>query len=177
MYSQDLYHHGTKGQKWRIRKYQNPDGSLTPEGKRRYGYGSKSNSVRSNAGHRKFANDALKTETKLNKQYDKALKKNDADKIKKAKNDIKSFNVDKNKAAKLLDMSAKEISYRDAEAQYNRRLRRAAVTGGVIAGPFGAALGAIGSQMTATGSSYVEAYKNAYADYQKEQKRKVVSVI
>ena len=33
MYSQELYHHGTKGQKWGIRKYQNSDGSLTPEGK------------------------------------------------------------------------------------------------------------------------------------------------
>lgn len=32
-----LVHHGTKGQKWGIRKYQNPDGSLTPAGVRRYG--------------------------------------------------------------------------------------------------------------------------------------------
>lgn len=31
-----LMHHGTKGQKWGVRRYQNPDGSLTPEGKRRY---------------------------------------------------------------------------------------------------------------------------------------------
>lgn len=33
----ELYHHGIKGQKWGIRRFQNPDGSLTPEGKRRYG--------------------------------------------------------------------------------------------------------------------------------------------
>lgn len=32
----ELYHHGIKGQKWGIRRYQNPDGSLTEEGKRRY---------------------------------------------------------------------------------------------------------------------------------------------
>lgn len=32
----ELYHHGIKGQKWGIRRYQNPDGSLTPEGKMRY---------------------------------------------------------------------------------------------------------------------------------------------
>lgn len=31
-----LYHHGTKGMKWHIRRYQNPDGSLTPAGKERY---------------------------------------------------------------------------------------------------------------------------------------------
>ena len=33
-----LMHHGVKGQKWGIRRYQNPDGSLTPEGLKRYGY-------------------------------------------------------------------------------------------------------------------------------------------
>lgn len=35
-YSNELYHHGIKGQKWGIRRYQNPDGSLTPEGRKRY---------------------------------------------------------------------------------------------------------------------------------------------
>ena len=34
----ELYHHGIKGQKWGIRKYQNEDGTLTAEGKARYGY-------------------------------------------------------------------------------------------------------------------------------------------
>ncbi len=32
----ELYHHGTKGMKWGIRRYQNKDGSLTPAGKKRY---------------------------------------------------------------------------------------------------------------------------------------------
>lgn len=32
----ELYHHGIKGQKWGIRRYQNEDGSLTPEGLARY---------------------------------------------------------------------------------------------------------------------------------------------
>lgn len=34
-----LMHHGTKGQKWGVRKYQNTDGSLTAEGRRHYGIG------------------------------------------------------------------------------------------------------------------------------------------
>ena len=32
----NLYHSGIKGMKWGIRRYQNPDGTLTEEGKRRY---------------------------------------------------------------------------------------------------------------------------------------------
>lgn len=32
-----ISHHGIKGQKWGIRRYQNPDGTLTEEGKKRYG--------------------------------------------------------------------------------------------------------------------------------------------
>ena len=31
----ELYHHGVKGQRWGERRYQNPDGSLTSEGKKR----------------------------------------------------------------------------------------------------------------------------------------------
>lgn len=34
-----LVHHGIKDQKWGIRRYQNEDGSLTPEGRKRYGIG------------------------------------------------------------------------------------------------------------------------------------------
>ena len=34
---EELYHHGIKGQKWGIRRWQNEDGTLTEEGKARYG--------------------------------------------------------------------------------------------------------------------------------------------
>lgn len=35
VYGNSLYHHGIKGQKWGVRRYQNPDGSLTQAGRMR----------------------------------------------------------------------------------------------------------------------------------------------
>lgn len=44
----ELYHHGVKGMKWGRRRYQNKDGSLTPEGNKRY-----ARDQRENAGKKK----------------------------------------------------------------------------------------------------------------------------
>ena len=35
--STELYHHGVKGQKWGVRRYQNADGTYTSDGKTHYG--------------------------------------------------------------------------------------------------------------------------------------------
>ena len=51
-----LVHHGIKGQKWGVRRYQNNDGSLTPEGRTRYNTGSE------NGAHKKSK---LKTAAKI----------------------------------------------------------------------------------------------------------------
>lgn len=47
--NEELYHHGIKGQKWGIRRFQNEDGSLTPEGMKRYGVDASGNMTKRGA--------------------------------------------------------------------------------------------------------------------------------
>ena len=39
VFDDELYHHGIQGQRWGFRRFQNEDGSWTPEGRERYGKG------------------------------------------------------------------------------------------------------------------------------------------
>lgn len=60
-----LAHYGIKGQKWGVRRFQNPDGSLTEEGKRRY-------NLVQNAS--KLYMESAKTSLKTAKGYEKEAK-------------------------------------------------------------------------------------------------------
>jgi len=62
----ELYHHGIKGQKWGIRRYQNPDGSLTAAGRARYGTIENFNNAQAYKNAKK----------EYSKAYDKAYSKN-----------------------------------------------------------------------------------------------------
>lgn len=53
----ELYHHGVKGQKWGVRRYQNEDGTLTAAGKKRY---TNSDGSLNEKGKKKFG-DSVKT--------------------------------------------------------------------------------------------------------------------
>lgn len=55
-YDDFLEHHGILGMKWGVHRYQNPDGSLTTEGKKRYYANSKSSKKRAK-GIVKYLND------------------------------------------------------------------------------------------------------------------------
>lgn len=58
-----IYHHGIKGQRWGIRRFENEDGSLTTAGKKRYG-------VDENGNQSKEGKKLQKQEVKIQKKID-----------------------------------------------------------------------------------------------------------
>lgn len=61
-----LYHHGIKGQRWGVRRFQNPDGSLTAAGRRRQDRAIKKDQKAFDIKNRKEAY------AKIDKDYEKA---------------------------------------------------------------------------------------------------------
>ena len=70
---EELYHHGVKGQKWGVRRYQKKDGSLTPAGRKRYsdGMSVKESDVKEAKKEMKAAKKAYNKS--FNKAYDRAV--------------------------------------------------------------------------------------------------------
>ena len=104
-YSEELYHHGTKGQKWGNRRYQNHDGSLTPLGRVHYGVGAARAGIGNAA---KTAGNAIRkavkpTDEELLEKYDKLQRK-------KARKDLKQdIRVLKGHKKKIKDMNDQEV--------------------------------------------------------------------
>jgi hypothetical protein len=80
----ELYHHGVKGMKWGVRRYQNKDGSLTPKGRKRYSDGAFEQwkakraekakaraKAKAEAAKKKQEQDAKKTDDKVKNAYRK----------------------------------------------------------------------------------------------------------
>ncbi len=84
----ELQHHGIKRQKWGVRRFQNPDGSLTPAGIRRY----RKNSERIE----RELNEPAKKQATV-EDYEKALKRtksigDDIDEVRKMNDDFRKSN-------------------------------------------------------------------------------------
>ena len=155
-----VVHSGTKGMRWGVRKYQNPDGSLTDAGKKRYGsgVGDKSDAELAETVKRKNLEKAYAKATD-NGRLDKSKKladasKTAADNLRELERKIPSR---KKSSSNLSNMSDKEmrdrINRRLLEKQYDDmfnsnnvsrgrdRLRSVLEVGGAVIGVTSSALG------------------------------------
>lgn len=75
IYNQSLYHHGIKGQKWGVRRYQNEDGSYTPAGEQRYNINTREGRKQLRADYKDTKRDILARKRAADYEYDKKLEK------------------------------------------------------------------------------------------------------
>lgn len=94
-----IAHHGIKGQKWGVRRFENPDGTLTAAGRKRYGDAADKIEKYSKKAARR-ENIAINTNSSLRREFNAALAtsaRSKADKkASKAEGDYKTFALNKN---------------------------------------------------------------------------------
>jgi hypothetical protein len=114
----ELYHHGIKGQRWGIRRYQNKDGSLTPAGIRKLEKFQK----RENAALDYRVKELSKNRDKASAAYDKSINKlHDkgtkllVKRVDKAADMGKGYDYKKDK--KFMKIAEKEQMYKNGKKQ------------------------------------------------------------
>lgn len=113
MESNYLTHHGIKGQKWGIRRYQKPDGSLTSAGRKRYS---------DSGGIRGAVSKVKNAVTRRGSSSKAAAKKKQEEKEEKEKETLeqKKDRVLKSRSAKELYENADLFTTQELQSAYNR---------------------------------------------------------
>ena len=136
----ELAHHGIKGQRWGIRRYQNEDGSLTSAGRERYN---------------KLQNRELgileKRKAKLSTRYDKAKEKGNTEKMNKIKSakELIDEEIEVVKNYKLSDFNRERA---DIGKRITKSILATSLSSVTLAAAAGTGIGLIGG---ATGASTV----------------------
>lgn len=122
----ELYHFGHKGMKWGIRNYQNPDGSLTEAGRKRYGVGKAYKTTTKNVekgynGAKRVITDTYKGVKTVTSDTYKGLKTIKSDLSKVTRNSKRSSDKDTKKHSRLSD---EDLKYRINRLEDEKRLMR-----------------------------------------------------
>ena len=139
----ELYHHGIKGQKWGIRRFQNEDGSLTAEGKARYQVNDYTGKM-SKEGKKLYKADVKATRREIAGDYSDTYDKN-YDRIMKEKYGNKHWTNLNKKERNVIDILAEDETRKTLIKKYgdksindfdehDRKVKTGIkVTGGVLA--------------------------------------------
>ena len=119
-----IKHHGIKGQKWGVRRFQNKDGSLTPAGKQKYG--SKENFEKQYPEERKARTASAKKASDDGVKTVRAAREIEAERTKKrqAKADKSLEKAARERARKMSDQELREAVNRlNLEENYTRMVQ------------------------------------------------------
>lgn len=124
-YNNYMQHYGIQGQKWGIRRFQNPDGSLTEEGRSRYGVSARGQAKMYTQGLRAQTNQLRRGSVELNKQqrrldsadkaYEKAKINNDGSAKAKAKERAAEKKLNKQKSQYDFQLNAQKIGKQELD--------------------------------------------------------------
>ena len=103
VFDDELYHHGILGQKWGHRRFQNEDGSWTPEGRERYGEGDARTKAKATYETQKYK---ANLKSKAQKEKDVRAAKEERNRI---KEQAKTNKLIKKEQAKLDQQGAKKF--------------------------------------------------------------------